>query len=433
MGLERFTNKYRNTINKKKLIIVLVVAGIIGFFMISTQKTQVPKTNDSETQGEYSQAKIFKDKKYNESKAQEIYSGDSGNQQNIWMATGQKQLEEQNQAVQQLAQQQQAQQQQSTQLQSQQQKKIDDLNLKLDQLNQTIATQQQVIASNKISASGTIVDSKVTSGSQIQEIDMDDDSDNTIGHAVVKDIRNVNDTQNVSFKQENKDIKDVSQYIPSNTFVQGNLIASISANTGGNAGGDPQPMLIRLTNLAQLPNFFRASVKNCMVGANGYGDLSTERIKIRLTNLSCVLKNGHAIDIPVKGYVAGEDGKAGIKGKVVTHQGSLLAKAALAGFLQGMGTTAQNMSQTQQVSPIGTTTSINPNQAIGYGAGAGAANAFNNLSNYYVNMLNQITPSIEVSSGRNITVVLTEGISLKEKLTNVVDTTDALPFNKYDM
>ncbi|MCX8514102.1 MAG: TraB/VirB10 family protein [Burkholderiales bacterium] len=261
-------------------------------------------------------------------------------------------------------------------------------------------------------------------------MDSDDDSSSGVINVGLKSKSNPPISQDNKSKEEHKD---VSQYIPSNSFVQGNLIASLSANTGGNANSDPTPVLIRLTNLAQLPNFFKAYVKNCMVGGNGYGDLSTERVKIRLTNLSCVLLNGNTIDVPVKGYIAGEDGKAGIRGKVETHQGSVLAKAALAGFLQGLGQTAQNATQTQMISPIGTTTTVNPSQALGNAAGTGASSAFGNLSTYYVNMLNQITPAIEVSSGRNVTVIFTEGISLKEKLGSTLDVGDDLPFNKFGM
>lgn len=45
-------------------------------------------------------------------------------------------------------------------------------------------------------------------------------------------------------------------------------------------------------------------------------------------------------------------------------------------------------------------------------------------------MLNQIFPTIEVSSGRNITVVFTDGLSLKERLGAALSKGDVLPFNE---
>ncbi|MBY0379518.1 MAG: TraB/VirB10 family protein [Burkholderiales bacterium] len=226
--------------------------------------------------------------------------------------------------------------------------------------------------------------------------------------------------------------QDVATYIPSNSFTKGVLIGSLSANTGGNANADPTPVLIRLTDLAQLPNSFRSNIKSCMVGGSGFGDLSTERVKIRLTTLSCVLKSGKAIDIPVKGYIAGEDAKAGIKGMVVTHSGAIAAKAAMAGFLQGLGTVGQAMGQTQTITPLGgVTTTIAPDQAAYAGGGAGLSQVGSTLSQYYLGMLQQISPAIEVSAGRHITVIFTQGVELKLPINKDVELSgQELPLNQ---
>lgn len=208
--------------------------------------------------------------------------------------------------------------------------------------------------------------------------------------------------------------KVATTYIPSNSFVKGILIGSLSANTGGNASSDPTPVLIRITNLATLPNLFKSNLRSCLVGGSGYGDLSTERVKIRLTNLSCILKSGKAIDMPVEGYIDGEDSKAGIKGMVVTHSGSIAAKAALAGFIQGVGQVGQAVGQTQSITPLGgVTTTVSPSQALYAGGGSGVSQVGSNLSTYYLNMMKDISPSIEVSAGRHITVIFTHGIELK--------------------
>ena len=228
-------------------------------------------------------------------------------------------------------------------------------------------------------------------------------------------------------------LQNVATYLPSNTFTKGVLIGSLSANTGGNASGTPTPVLIRLTDLAQLPNSFRSNIKSCMVGGSGFGDLSTERVKIRLTTMSCVLKDGKALDIPVDGYIDGEDSKAGIKGMVVTHSGSVAAKAALAGFLQGLGTVGQAMGQTQTMTPLGgVTTTISPSQAGYAGGGAGLSQVGSTLSQYYMSMMQQISPAIEVSAGRHITVVFTKGIELKLPINEDLITNQVLPLNQGD-
>ena len=170
-------------------------------------------------------------------------------------------------------------------------------------------------------------------------------------------------------------------------------------------------------------NTFRSNIKSCFVGVSGFGDLSTERVKLRTTTLSCVLKSGKAIDIPVQGYVAGEDAKAGVRGIVVTHSGAIAAKAALSGFLQGIGQVGQAMGQTQTTNPFGTvTTTINPSQALYAGGGAGVSQVGNTLSQYYLNMMKEISPAIEISAGRHITVFFTKGIELKLPINEDVNT-----------
>ncbi len=283
-----------------------------------------------------------------------------------------------------------------------------------------------------------------------QKIVIEDDIDNDIGDLPVTTKLAVNDQSNSPSDSLNgtsnrgdtdtetntsktaQKSKDVSTYIPSNSFVKGVLINSLSANTGGNASTAPTPMLVRITDLAQLPNSFRSNIKSCMVGANGWGDLSTERVKTRLTTLSCVLKSGKAIDMPVKGYISGEDAKTGIKGMVVTHSGTIAAKAALAGFLQGIGTVGQAMGQTQTITPLGgVTTTISPNQAVMAGSGAGVSQVGSTLSQYYLAMMQQISPAIEVSAGRHVTIVFEEGIELKLPINAQTDINDEpLPLNQ---
>ncbi|MFX8118295.1 TrbI/VirB10 family protein, partial [Acinetobacter baumannii] len=81
--------------------------------------------------------------------------------------------------------------------------------------------------------------------------------------------------------------------------------------------------------------------------------------------------NGTVIEEPIKGYVAGEDGKAGFRGKVISKQGSIIAKAAMAGVAGGMGRAVQEQYQTVSSSALGTVTSIDPNKVFQSGAAQG--------------------------------------------------------------
>ncbi len=96
-------------------------------------------------------------------------------------------------------------------------------------------------------------------------------------------------------------------------------------------------MLIRLSDNSVLPNRFRGEYRDCFVIAAGYGDISSERAYLRTENLSCVRADGAALEVKIQGSVYGEDGKVGMRGRLVTKQGQMLANALLAGVVSGIG------------------------------------------------------------------------------------------------
>ncbi len=206
--------------------------------------------------------------------------------------------------------------------------------------------------------------------------------------------------------------RDTRRYLPSGAFTRAVLLGGLDAPTGGQSQRNPQPVLLRLADNAILPNQFRARVKECFVVGAGYGDVSSERAYIRTESLSCVTRDGTAIDVPVKGYVAGEDGKAGMRGRLVSKQGQILANALLAGVASGIGHAFQQSSTTLSVSPLGTTSTVDPGKQLEAGLGTGVGKALDRLAQYYISLAEKVFPVIEVDAGRSVDVVLTQGVAL---------------------
>jgi conjugal transfer pilus assembly protein TraB len=152
-----------------------------------------------------------------------------------------------------------------------------------------------------------------------------------------------------------------------------------------------------------------------VVGA-GYGDVSSERAYIRTESLSCITRDGMAIDVPIKGYVAGEDGKAGMRGRLVSKQGQILANALLAGVASGIGTAFTQSSTTMSVSPLGTTSTVDSGKQFEAGIGTGVGKALDRLAQYYITLAEKVFPVVEVDAGRTVDVVLTQGIALQVPL-----------------
>ena len=161
-----------------------------------------------------------------------------------------------------------------------------------------------------------------------------------------------------------------------------------------------------------MPNRYRAKVKECFLLGSGYGDISSERAYLRLESLSCVLNNGEVIDTPAKGYVVGEDGKAGMRGRLISKQGQVLANALMTGIISGIGQGMQQSAMSYSTSALGTVGTVDAGKEFQAGIGAGVGRALDRLSQYYIDLAEKMFPVIEVDAGRVVDVVLTKGVTL---------------------
>lgn len=210
--------------------------------------------------------------------------------------------------------------------------------------------------------------------------------------------------------------KTLDNYIPI-SFTRAVLLGGLDAPTGGQAQSNPHPVLLRLDDNATLPNRFRAQVRECFVIGAGYGDISSERAYIRTERLACVRHDGSALEVKIKGSIFDETGKVGVRGRLVTKQGQVLANALLAGVISGVGQGFQNQYTTLTTSPFGQLAATDPGHAFESGLSAGVGRAMDRLAQYYISLAEKTFPIIEVDAGRSVDVVLTEGVVIDGPLT----------------
>lgn len=215
-----------------------------------------------------------------------------------------------------------------------------------------------------------------------------------------------------SVPDQKGNIRTAQNYLPAGMFGHAKLLSGLDAPTGGQAQSNPHPVLLQLMDLAILPNQYRYDWAKCLIVGAGYGELSSERAYIRTESLSCVSKDGKVLDVPIKGFIAGEDGKAGMRGRLVSKQGQVLGNALLAGVVSGIGTGLERSSTIQSVSPLGSTSSIKPGQEFQSGIGAGVGRALDRLANYYIQLAEKMFPVIEIDADRSVDVVLTQGVTV---------------------
>jgi conjugal transfer pilus assembly protein TraB len=211
--------------------------------------------------------------------------------------------------------------------------------------------------------------------------------------------------------------RNAETYIPAGTYIRGVVLHGMDAPTGGQAQQNPHPVLIKLADDAVLPNMFRSALKNCMITANGYGDVAAERAYIRTDRLSCIDEDGGAIDVALKGYIAGEDGKTGMRGKLVEKTGRILANAMLAAVGSGIGQAFRAQGVVSSVNALGGTTE-RVTDGFQAGFGTGINRAFDRLSTYYIRVAERMFPVIEINGGRVVDIVVSRGVSIERGKNN---------------
>lgn len=203
----------------------------------------------------------------------------------------------------------------------------------------------------------------------------------------------------------------VASYLPV-SFTRGVLLGGLDAPTGGQSQSNPHPVLIRLSDNAVLPNRFRSEVRECFVIAAGYGDIGSERAYLRTENLSCVRNDGSTLEVKIQGSIYGEDGKVGMRGRLVTKQGQMLANALLAGIASGIGQGLATSSTSYSTSALGTIATTSGADAYRAGIGNGVGRALDRLAQYYIKLAEQTFPVVEIDAGREIDVVITKGVRI---------------------
>lgn len=202
--------------------------------------------------------------------------------------------------------------------------------------------------------------------------------------------------------------------IPPGSFVNAFLLTGADVPTMGGGSVGPIPVVFRVMSLTQMPNYFRANIKSCFLVGQAVGSLSAERAYVRVSKLSCIKKDGTPLVASVQGYAAGADGKAGLKGRVVSKQGAVLARSLISGFLQGVGEAFSQSQTTISVSPLGSTNSVAPDThtLVKYGVGEGVGKATEMLAKFYMKMANQMFPVIEINAGRVADIIFLNGVKL---------------------
>ena len=202
-------------------------------------------------------------------------------------------------------------------------------------------------------------------------------------------------------------------YLPP-SFMEANLLTGFDAATSGSSKNSPEPLLLRIKTPAVLPNDVKAELSGCFVVAEAVGRLDKERADVRLVSLSCLSNEGRAvIDTPVKGFVTDSDSKVGLSGRVVSRMGAATVRAIVAGLFEGAGDAFKAAATTTSTSALGSTATIDSSQVGKSALGTGLSQGAQTMSDFYLDLVKQTTPVIEVGAAKKVTVIVSEGKELE--------------------
>lgn len=217
-----------------------------------------------------------------------------------------------------------------------------------------------------------------------------------------------------------KGLYNINDYIPAGAYAKATIISGVDASVGISSQSDPRPVLLRVRSAAMSSiydgNVQKTDLTGCIIQGAASGDLSSEKVYVKLITLTCGKGEEMVTEIPVKGYVAGQ-GKSGVRGNVISREGDLLAKSFLAGLVSGFG---QGLSE--KVAPplafsngLTTQESLSTGDVVKKGFGKGISTSSDRLANYLIDRAEQYQPVVSIPSGIDVEVVFVEGFYFNPK------------------
>ncbi|MGE0631477.1 MAG: TrbI/VirB10 family protein [Pseudobdellovibrionaceae bacterium] len=207
------------------------------------------------------------------------------------------------------------------------------------------------------------------------------------------------------------DTKTEGVMLPAGSYVKAKILTGVDVPEG-----KTYPVLMVLDFSYVAPNDHKIDLSGCFMIAKAEGNLSTERVQMQATKMSCVSRKGKMFERDVNGFIADDkDGSFAMKGKVNSKQGRVAAMAFLSGIVQGVGQAVQAAQTQQNVNPLGGSSSVMTGDSSKYMVAGGAANAAGMVAQWYLQQAQSLSPTVEVGSGRDVWIVMKDKVSLPEE------------------
>ncbi len=212
-----------------------------------------------------------------------------------------------------------------------------------------------------------------------------------------------------------KKIKEKKKKLPSFTlmpgFVKAIIVAGADVPTMAGKASEPKPIWLSINSEELIANNEVLHFEDCMVQATASGDLVSGRAHLRLSKISCSMTDldgiKYKINTGIKGWVYGEEGKYGVKGRLVSKEGEIISKgvplAAIESIIGALSQPDQSF-----IMPGGTTeNSVSSN--IATSGAKTSSKILGKFAEYYLQILENMNPYIEIRAKRRVTIAFAGG------------------------
>ncbi|MBJ7499644.1 MAG: conjugal transfer protein TraB [Sphingopyxis sp.] len=213
---------------------------------------------------------------------------------------------------------------------------------------------------------------------------------------------------------------DSPNYLPPNSFATARVIVGVDASAGVRGQTDPLPVVLRVTGPARSVvdrgRLLTTSIEGCLINGAAHGDLSSEKVYVKLQRMTCPQPGGRFAVSEVKGFIAFA-GKTGVRGRVVSREGSLVTQAFLAGLVGGFGrgfsANANSFFSGTNISTDGRREQLSTADILQGGLGEGVSQTGDMVSKYLIERAEQYQPVIEMPTGIDVEIVFLEGVYVR--------------------
>ncbi len=197
--------------------------------------------------------------------------------------------------------------------------------------------------------------------------------------------------------------------IPAASAGEATVLNGVFAPTGG----EPSPIRLRLDAAILGPSKSRIPLRDAILIGKAAGDANATRVTVEVVSLAYVKTGGASIEVPVRGYVVGEDGMEGIPGTYLYRLEDQVPLALVTDGVAGFTSALAERETTRSVTPFGGATSVVTGDPLKYAGLKAAAGTSSKVGEILAERMRELRPAVWSPAHARVHVVFLEGVTLE--------------------